>query len=106
MAEVDDKPHMLREDARQVRKAFDPRRGCATVLGRIGKAYVVDTGHDVAGANKRVASVRHRRAAGMAGLAVYVDAHIVAPDDDADIAALAVEMRRLLDVQLKIAVKG
>ena len=44
----------------------------------------------------------------MAGLALDVDAQgerLVAADDDADIAALAVEVRRLLDVQLEIAVE-
>src|SRR5262249_11280711 len=108
MAEVDDEPHMLGDDAGQIRKAFDARRGGAPLFRGVGKAYVVDAGNEVASANKRIAPVRHRRAAGMAGLAVYVDAprqRLLATDDDADVAALAVEDRRLLDVQLEIAVE-
>src|SRR2546423_13415749 len=44
----------------------------------------------------------------MAGLSLDVDAQgqrLVAADHDADIAALTVEMRRLLDVQLQVTIE-
>ena len=89
-------------------ESFRSGRRRAPLVGRIGETDIVDRGYEIAGADQGVAPHRHRRAAGMAGVAVEGEPErlgLVAADHDADVAALAVEHRRLLDMQLEIGVE-
>ena len=109
MTKIDNEPHMLGDYTGQVGEAFDARRSGAPQFSRIGEADVIHGCDQVAGADQCVAPLQHRRAARMAGFAVDVDAQgegLVAANHDADITTLAIEMRRLLDVQLQVAVEG
>ena len=47
MTEVDDQLHVLGNDAGQIGKAFDARRGGASLLRSIGETNVVDRGDQV-----------------------------------------------------------
>src|SRR5262245_28334956 len=108
MPKVDDQPHLFGNDARQIGKAFDPRRCGAPFLAGKGQPDIINGGDQIAGTDQGIAPLTHWRAAGVAGLAVNIDAQaqrLVATDHDADIAAFPVELRRLLDVQLQVTVE-
>src|SRR5262245_21124291 len=109
MAEVDQQPHRFGYDAGQVGKAFDARRRGAPFLASEGKSDIVHGGNQITGTDQRIAALEHGRAAAVARFSRNSDAQgerLVAADHDTNIAALAIELRCLFDVQLQITVEA
>ena len=72
-------------------------------------AEIVDSDQQARPSDQRIPAPLHRPGAGMGGLAAEFDQHAsagIAAGDDADLHALAVEDRPLLDMELDIGVEG
>ena len=105
MAQVAGELRPVGQDARLVRPGDDARRGALALRRVILPADLMGGDGQHGGADERVLALVHRPWPGVGGLALHFDDEAVrrvAVGDDADINALGVEERALLDVQLEV----